>query len=303
VETQINVKTNFQKRAIIRKSGAGRYAPSPTGPLHLGNLRTAILAWRDAREAGADFILRIEDIDIPRTVPGSESGILRDLSMIGIEWDEGPDLGGPADPYRQSEREAIYRDALMFLAQKQMVYPCTCSRKDLKDLSSAPHGPDGPVYPGTCAGFESTGSEWLEQILNSRAPETSIRFRVPRIRNFHFHDNILGPQICDMITGCGDFVVRRRDGLWAYQFACAVDDGLMGITRVVRGADLLTSTPKQITLLNALELPVPAYMHVPLVRDQTGNRLSKRDGAQSLEEMLATYSLEDIINHLTSLSD
>jgi len=263
----------------MRNRPVGRYAPSPTGALHLGNLRTALLAWADCRERGGLFILRIEDIDKVRTVPGSEEQMLQDLRWLGIDWDEGPDVGGPAGPYRQSERDAIYQATLQALMDVRLVYPCACSRKELRTIASAPHGMDGPVYPGTCR--PAPASTPASPALNTS--ETSIRFRVDSKPLVEFHDLELGPQSFNLESDSGDFVVRRRDGLWAYQLACAVDDAMMGVTHVVRGADLLYSTPRQIALLRALGLPVPQYRHVPLVQDESGHRMSKRDGSASLQ--------------------
>ncbi len=258
---------------IPRFGAVGRYAPSPTGDLHLGNLRTALAAWQDARDRAGVFLMRIEDLDAPRNVAGSEERILNDLRWLGVDWDEGPDLpdrGGPAGPYRQSERLQLYEAALRRAAAAGLVYGCSCSRKDLKE-ASAPHGPDGAVYAGTCR----------EKGLGVGA-DYALRFRVDLDPVIEFDDLELGPQRFDLEEMSGDFVVRRRDGLFAYQLACAVDDALMGVTRVVRGADLLASTPRQIAILRALGLPVPRYRHIPLVRDEEGRRMSKRDGSLSL---------------------
>lgn len=262
---------------IPRDRPVGRYAPSPTGDLHLGNLRTALLAWRQIRELGGIFILRIEDIDRPRTVPGSEKRMLDDLSWLGIDWDEGPDVGGPAGPYRQSERDAIYEAALERLAAAGRTYLCTCSRRDLRE-ASAPHGPEGPVYPGTCRDRDPDSQ--LRHPLGA-----ATRFRLLDGETICFEDRRLGPQRARLETESGDFIIRRRDGLWAYQLACAVDDALMGVTHVLRGEDLLTSTPRQIAILNALGLPAPQYEHVALVADEQGRRMCKRDGSCSLRSL------------------
>lgn len=264
-------------RPIERDRPIGRFAPSPTGALHLGNLRTAIETWSDCRRRAGKFILRIEDIDTPRTVAGSETQMIDDLHWLGLDWDEGPDIGGPAGPYRQSERALFYQAALDLLAEKGLTYLCTCSRKDL-NVSSAPHGPEGPVYPGTCRGADPR-----TQLRNPAG--ASVRFRVDADPVIEFADEVLGPQSFDLRRLCGDFIIRRRDGLWAYHLACAVDDALMGVTHVRRGEDLLTSTPRQIALLRALGLPVPTYAHLPLVLDDAGNRMSKRDGSFSLREL------------------
>jgi len=264
-------------RPVARAGVVGRFAPSPTGDLHLGNLRTAMVAHEQCRRRGGLFIMRIEDLDAPRNVPGSESRILEDLRWLGLDWDEGPDSGGPAGPYRQSERSVIYETALKTLEASGRIYYCTCSRRDLRE-ASAPQGPEGPVYPGTCRGLDSGAQR-------AHPAGAAARFVVETDPVVEFHDLLLGPQRFDLRTVCGDFVVRRRDGLWAYQLACAVDDALMGVTHVVRGADLLSSTPRQIAIMRALGLPVPQYMHVPLVADADGLRMSKRDGSLSVRAL------------------
>lgn len=265
-------------RPCPRTVPVGRYAPSPTGDLHLGNLATALEAWEIARREGGVFILRIEDIDTPRVVSGSEARIIEDLRWLGIDWDEGPDVGGPAGPYRQSERGELYAAALDALDRRGLTYLCTCSRKDLRE-ASAPHGDHGPVYPGLCR-----DKSRAEQAAHPGG--AALRFRLPQ-GNVEFTDRRLGPRSFDLARLCGDFIVRRRDGLWSYQLACAVDDALMGVTHVVRGEDLLDSTPRQLALLGALGLPPPAYEHVPLLADEQGRRLSKRDGSNSLRALRA----------------
>lgn len=260
----------------------GRYAPSPTGRLHLGNLRTALLAHDDIRQRGGHFILRMEDTDTPRNVEGADEGILDDLRWLGLRWDEGP--------IRQSDRGALYEAALRRLARASAIYPCTCSRKDLQSGASAPHGPDGPVYPGTCraCGKVAVGDDPDEFLTNFlavpwQARGASLRFRVDSVPVAEFTDEIHGRFSVDMERDHGDFVVLRRDGLWAYQFVCAVDDALMGVTRVVRGEDLLSSTPRQVAIIKALGFTPPVYRHVPLMTDDRGHRLSKRDGSASLD--------------------
>lgn len=255
----------------------GRYAPSPTGDLHLGNLRTALLAWDAIRRQGGVFILRIEDIDAPRTVPGAEARMLDDLRWLGIDWDEGPDVGGPAGPYRQSERGGIYAAALERLEAAGRTFLCTCSRRDLRE-ASAPHGEDGPIYPGTCRGRDPA-----EQRRHPAG--AAVRLRIDTEPVVEFRDAFAGPGRYDLRELCGDFIIRRRDGLWAYQLACAVDDALMGVTDVLRGRDLLSSTPRQLAVMRALGQPEPAYAHVPLVLDGEGRRMCKRDGSQSLRAL------------------
>jgi glutamyl-tRNA synthetase len=256
-------------------------------------LRTAVAAWRDCHALGGTFILRIEDIDAPRVVPGSEQQIIDDLHWLGIDWDEGPDVGGPAGPYRQSERSQLYAAAMEFLREQGLVYPCRCSRKDLRGAASAPHGPEGPMYPGTCR--PENGNAPVE------GEEVAWRFRVDRDPVIEFTDAQLGAQKVDLRQASGDFVVRRRDGLWAYQLACAVDEGLMGVTRVVRGADLLASTPRQIAILRALGLAVPVYRHLPLMLDERGEKMSKRDGSQGVRELTQRgMRREDIMSALAT---
>lgn len=255
----------------------GRFAPSPTGDLHLGSARTALAAWLSARKANGRFVMRIEDIDTPRVVPGAEARMLDDLRWLGIDWDEGPDVGGPNGPYRQSERTELYRTAIAELRSGGFVFPCTCSRKEiaaasvessgpsaLSSVASAPHGPsdEGPRYPGTCRTRPSHAE---------RAPawRFHVRDTMPGFRDVVFGD-VVGND------PSGDFVVMRADGIFAYQLAVVVDDAAMGVTEVVRGADLLSSTSRQIALLEALGKPVPSYAHLPLVLGPDGERLAKR---------------------------
>ena len=246
----------------------GRYAPSPTGRLHLGNARTALLAWLDARRAGGAFVLRIEDVDFTRARGELEDRIYRDLAWLGLDWDEGPDVGGPHGPYRQSERAEFYAAALARLEH----YPCTCTRRQLRALPTM--GATGEVvYPGTCrAGAAVTG-----------APP-ALRWRVPD-GLVTFTDRLLGPYAQAVAREVGDFVLRRGDGAWAYQLAVVLDDAAMMIDSVVRGADLLDSTPRQILLQRALGLPTPTYAHVPLILGVGGAKLSKRDGAPDLSAL------------------
>jgi glutamyl-tRNA synthetase len=245
----------------------GRLAPSPTGTLHLGLARTALCAWLRARSAHGKLIMRIEDIDTPRVVPGSADAIMNDLRWLGLDWDEGPDLGGPHVPYLQSERLTLYADAIAYLEAQGLVYPCTCSRKGIAKLASAPHDDLGPRYPGTCRNGPST-----------RGRPSALRFRMPEP----------APAFRDLLQGdyhaafSDDFVLRRSDGMVAYQLAVVVDDIAMEISEVVRGADLMSSTPRQIALYRALGAEPPQFLHVPLLLDVDGKRLSKRDGAEAI---------------------
>jgi glutamyl-tRNA synthetase len=259
----------------------GRFAPSPTGPLHLGNARTALVSWLTARAAGGAYLLRVEDLDGPRVRPGLEARILSELRWLGLDWDEGPDVGGPAGPYRQSERLPRYTEALDRLRARGRVYPCFCSRAEVAAAAQAPHGPgdDGPRYPGTCARLDAAE---VGRRAASRRP--AWRFRVPP-RAVEFEDGVHGAQAVDVAAATGDFVVARADGIPAYQLAVVVDDAAMGITDVVRGDDLLPSAARQLLLYEALGLAAPRFAHVPLVTGEDGARLAKRHGALSVGDL------------------
>jgi glutamyl-tRNA synthetase len=275
----------------------GRYAPSPTGDLHLGNLRTALLAWLWARRAGGGFVLRVEDLDQPRVRPGATARMLADLRWLGIDWDEGPDVGGPFGPYYQSERQALYADALATLRSQGLLYPCYCSRAELARLASAPApGEDAPRYPGTCRALSAKELQQHERA--GRRP--AWRVRLPE-DILHFTDMLAGPQMQDVAATVGDIIVQRSDGIIAYQLAVVVDDGWMGITQVVRGADLLASTPRQILLGRLLGWPQPTYAHVPLLTDATGAKLSKRERATGLDPLRAAgMAPEAVIGQLAA---
>lgn len=276
----------------------GRYAPSPTGALHLGNLRTALLAWLFARSHNGAFVLRIEDLDTPRTRPEATRQMLQDLRWLGVDWDEGPDIGGPLGPYIQSQRTAIYIGALARLDAAGLLYPCYCTRAELSTFASAPHiGDTAPRYPGTCRTLSTRQRARLE--AEGRRP--ALRFRVPD-RTYAFDDVVAGRVAEPVARVTGDFIVRRSDGILAYQLAVVVDDALMGITQVVRGADLLDSTPRQLALLDALGLPAPTlYAHVPLATTAEGHRLSKREAAAGLAPLRANGMLpEQVLGALAS---
>ncbi|HJV89074.1 MAG TPA: tRNA glutamyl-Q(34) synthetase GluQRS [Holophagaceae bacterium] len=245
----------------------GRFAPSPTGVLHLGNLRTALASWLSARAAGGAWVLRVEDVDGPRCHPIHEQRQLRDLETLGLTWD------GPV--MRQSERDAAYREALMRLHGDGRLYPCHCTRKDLQALASAPHLEDGlRPYPGSCRArvWEGFGAA-----LRCRLPEGPVAWQ----------DRLLGPQRDDPAGLTGDPLLFRRDGCFAYHLAVVVDDGAQGVTEVVRGADLRAVTATQIRLQEALGLRRPAYAHLGLVTAPDGSRLGKRGGALGLAELEA----------------
>jgi glutamyl-tRNA synthetase len=252
--------------------------------MHLGNARTALLAWLDARAHGGAFVLRVEDLDRARVVAGAEARMLEELRWLGLDWDEGPDvdIGGPFAPYRQSERAALYDAAVARLLAAGHAFPCAFSRADVARAASAPHAEDdeGPRYAGTCRGRSAAELE-ARAAAQGRAP--AIRFD-GRSEPLAFVDELRGPVAAEP-GGVDDFVLRRADGTAAYQLAVVVDDAAMGITRVVRGDDLLRSTPRQLALHRALGFAPPAFAHVPLVLAPGGERLAKRTRPASLADL------------------
>lgn len=259
----------------------GRFAPSPTGDLHLGNARTALLAWLHARAAGGEFVLRVEDLDFGRVRPGLMESQLEDLRWLGLDWNEGPDVGGQFGPYLQSQRRDRYEAALERLENKGLIYQCVCSRRDIAAAATAPNAGDeeGPPYPGTCRKPESTG-----RIETDRRSGSALRF-IASPRAVFVRDAVHGERRFHPEAETGDFVVRRKDGVAAYQLSVVVDDAAMGITHVVRGADLLSSTARQILLYEALGLEPPVWIHVPLLLGPDGARLAKRHGSVSLRDL------------------
>ncbi|MFJ4026839.1 tRNA glutamyl-Q(34) synthetase GluQRS [Paenarthrobacter sp. NPDC089989] len=247
-------------------TSAGRFAPSPSGELHVGNLRTAILAWLFARSTGRNFLLRVEDLDRERS--GAEAEQLRDLQAVGVTWD--------AAVVRQTERTQLYSAAIASLTAEGRTYECFCTRREIQEAPSAPHAPQG-AYPGTCRRL----SEAEREIRRASRP-ASIRLRAD-VGEWAVEDQLHGSYsgVVD------DFVLRRNDGVTAYNLAVVVDDAAQGIDQVVRGDDLLPSTPRQAYLATLLGLPVPEYAHVPLVVNHDGARLAKRDGAVTLGDLAA----------------
>jgi glutamyl/glutaminyl-tRNA synthetase len=275
----------------------GRLAPSPTGLLHLGHARTFWIAAQRAAENHGQLIFRNEDLDSQRCRQEFVQAMWEDLRWLGIDWVEGPDCGGPAGPYTQSERRGFYLNAWRKLRDLGMIYPCTCSRKDVALAAGAPNElDDEPVYPGKCRPPDS-GDAWLRlrktaeaAVATSAMPASepagvNWRFRVPDGEEISFTDLHLGPQRLIAGRDFGDFIVWRRDDVPAYQLAVVVDDAAMGITGVVRGADLLKSTARQILLFRALGLTVPNYYHCDLVRDDSGIRLAKRHDSLSIRKL------------------
>lgn len=269
----------------------GRLAPSPTGYLHLGHARTFWIAQGRARQNGGILVLRNEDLDSARSRPEFERAMYEDLRWFGFEWQEGPDVGGPYGPYSQSERLEFYRDAFERLKSGGFVYPCSCSRKDVERAVQAPHqGEDEPVYPGTCRSRASSAPDAMKSfsIPHAGAGESTRwnwRFRVSDGESIEFTDGNFGRQRMVAGTDFGDFVVWRHDGVPSYQLAVVVDDAAMRITEVVRGADLLRSTVRQLLLYRALGLKTPDFFHCPLMTDERGVRLAKRHDALSLRTL------------------
>jgi glutamyl/glutaminyl-tRNA synthetase len=265
--------------SITSSEYRGRLAPSPTGLLHLGHARTFWTAYCRALQHGGCLALRNEDLDPDRSKKEYLAAAIADLRWLGIDWQEGPDVGGPHAPYSQSERRSFYLEGWKELRRMNAIYPCACSRKDLLLSAQAPHeNDDEPLYPGTCRSRSSanempTGMNW--------------RFRVPDGEVIEFDDLCQGPQRFVAGRDFGDFVVWRRDDVPAYQLAVVLDDSAMRITEVVRGADLLRSTARQMLLARALGLSSPQYYHCPLVTNDAGVRLAKRDDAFSLRALRA----------------
>jgi glutamyl-Q tRNA(Asp) synthetase len=270
---------NRDQASTERPRYRGRFAPSPTGPLHFGSLVTAVGSYLDARHHQGEWLVRIEDLDRPRVIPGSADSILKSLDRFGFEFDH--------SILSQSTRDDDYAAALAKLQDLQRVFDCSCSRTELAAMRPGTPGPsDEPFYPGWCR-------------LGVRVPDKpcAVRFRVEP-DPITFVDSIQGPQRFDLTTECGDFVVKRKDGLFAYQLAVVVDDADQRVTHVVRGADLLSSTPRQIALQRALSLPTPAYAHLPLATDRNGIKLSKSQGSAAVNPDRAVMELHRALRFL-----
>ena len=254
----------------------GRLAPSPTGALHLGNIRTFMVTWLLARSSGGRLVMRIEDLDHPKNKPGAVEGMIDDLSWLGFDWDEGYACNGNKEEYIQSCRVELYAQALEKLREQDLVYPCTCSRKDVEAGLSAPHSDECLYYCGMCrdkfGGFESAQA----MLPNGRIP--AWRFKVPEGEKVSFEDGFHGAYSQVPSEVSGDFVLARHALGAGYMLAVVVDDNAMGINQVVRGDDLLSATPRQILIYRALGLQLPEYVHLPLVVGADGRRLAKRHG-------------------------
>lgn len=276
----------------------GRFAPTPSGRMHLGNLFCALVAWLSARAAGGRVLLRIEDLDLrrcPEEAPNTE-WLLKDLRWLGLDFDEGEGVGGPHAPYRQSQRFSLYEQALERLTKAGRVYPCFCSRAELH-AAQAPHLSDGRVlYAGTCRKLSSGEIE-----RRSRVRPPALRLQVPEERIIFF-DRLRGEYGENLTEECGDFIIRRSDGVYAYQLAVVVDDAAMGISEVVRGQDLLSSTPRQLLLYRLLGLSAPQFCHLPLLLAPDGRRLSKREKDLDMGELRGRYKgPEPVLGKLAAL--
>lgn len=266
----------------------GRFAPSPTGRMHAGNIFASLMAWLVAKSQGGRMVLRIEDLDRQRSKPQFIDGVQRDLEMLGLTWDAGP--------FFQHDRDEAYQAAFDKLEAQGLVYPCFCTRADLH-AASAPHRGEKLVYPGTCRALSEA-----ERARRAAERTPALRLSVPA-RTFALNDQVQGPYQQDLAQDCGDFLIRRSDGAFAYQLAVVVDDAAQGITSVVRGVDLLCSTPQQLYLQELLGFEHPAYAHVPLLVAERDRRLSKRDRDASLEELLARFGTPAaIIGHIAWLT-
>lgn len=273
----------------LARAPVGRFAPSPTGVMHAGNIFAALMSWLIVRSQGGRMVLRIEDLDRERSKPAYADRIQRDLESLGLTWDEGP--------YFQHGREEAYRAAYERLAAHLRTYPCYCTRADL-NAASAPHRGEKRVYPGTCRHLSADDRARREG--EGRRP--AWRVEVPA-RTIGFTDLIQGPYEQRLDADCGDFVVRRSDGAFAYQLAVVVDDAAQGVSTVVRGVDLLCSTPQQMLLQQTLGLPEPRYAHVPLVVAEHDRRLSKRDRDAGLDALMARYgTAEGVIGHIAGVT-
>ena len=266
----------------------GRFAPSPSGRMHLGNLWSCLLAWLAARSQGGRMVLRLEDLDPDRCTQDWCSQVMRDLEWLGLDWDN--------EPVYQSRRTDIYRTAFARLEERGLVYPCYCTRAE-RLAASAPHRSDGVViYDGRC---RRLSPQEREKLASTRRP--AWRVEAPE-ETVSFVDRIQGPFSQNLAHECGDFILRRSDGVYAYQLAVVVDDAAMGVTQVVRGSDLLDSTPRQIWLQEELGLPHPEYGHVPLLLAPDGRRLAKRDRDQELGELQSRYTASELVGRLAHLA-
>ncbi len=276
----------------------GRFAPSPSGRMHLGNLFTALVSWLSVKSRGGKWVLRIEDLDRQRSREEYAMQIEDDLLWLGLEWDEGGLKNiGDAGPYCQSMRDEIYADALRSIGDRGLLSPCRCRRSDIL-ATQAPHQSDGRVvYAGTCRPSERP--PFLKTDVDNLV--AALRLYVPD-ENICFTDLVFGKQSINLARHCGDFVMRRADGAWAYQLAVVVDDALMGVTEVVRGCDLLISTAQQIYLYSLLGYDTPEFMHLPLICNHLGQRLSKRDAMMDVGTLRKNFTAREVLGRLAYMA-
>ncbi len=303
----------------------GRFAPSPTGRMHLGNVFAALMSWLSAKSQGGEWLLRIENLDPQRSRREYAETLMDDLLWLGLEWDEGPRVGGSNGPYWQSERGALYEEALARLQGAGLVYPCTCTRADIM-ATQAPHESDGRVvYKGTCrpprvipwqqileggtgCGPHGTAAQVpacpTPSALACPASQAALRLMVPPepLAMAHCQDRHYGQVSVNLASHCGDFIVRRRDQAWAYQLAVVVDDAQMGVTEVVRGRDLLLSAPQQMYVARLLGYEPPAFAHIPLLVNASGQRLSKRDKSLDMGVLRTRFSPQELMGRLAHLA-
>ncbi len=292
---------NTTKPEAIASAGAkvkGRFAPSPTGRMHLGNISTALISWLSAKSRGGEWLLRIEDLDPQRSRLEWSQWIEDDLHWLGLEWDEGGLAdAGPAGSYTQSRRGDIYHKYLERLRQMGAVYPCSCRRRDIL-ATQAPHQTDGRVvYSGRCRPANAGAAVIDEKAFEGRSTRLFTGDAV-----VSFSDGLFGPQSVSLARECGDFILRRADGAWAYQLAVVVDDALMGVTEVARGCDLLLSAAQQIYLFGLLGWEAPTYYHLPLIGNEAGQRLCKRDKAADMSHLRQSYTPSQLLGLLAYIT-
>lgn len=280
--------TNSNTSSLLQYPTKGRFAPSPTGRMHLGNMFSALLSWLSAKSQGGTWLLRIEDIDPQRSHREYADLIMDDLHWLGLDWDEGP--------YYQSDRSDIYEQYLQKLTSNGLTYPCYCTRADIL-ATQAPHESDGRVvYKGTCRNLPP----------GTHSGPAAIRMKVPDAHSENstvsFVDGHYGPHAVNLALHCGDFIVRRKDGAWAYQLAVVVDDALMGVSEVVRGRDLLLSSPQQIYLARQLGFTPPRFTHLPLLCNAAGQRLSKRDRSLDMASLRIRFSPQELTGLLAHVA-
>lgn len=309
----------------LKPTVKGRFAPSPTGRMHLGNVFAALMSWLSAKSQGGLWLLRIEDLAPQRSHAEYAETLMDDLLWLGLEWDEGPRIGGGNGPYWQSQRGDLYEQALRQLQQKGLIYPCTCTRADIM-ATQAPHESDGRVvYKGTCRPQrtvqwdvlmgEERGAEGAlspEGLLCNEGSDAvtalvgpaALRLMVPPqpLADVVCHDGHYGEVSENLASHCGDFIVRRRDEAWAYQLAVVVDDALMGVNEVVRGRDLLLSAPQQMYVARLLGYSQPAFAHIPLLVNAQGQRLSKRDKSLDMGELRRRYTADELLGRLAHVA-